>query len=105
MIFVPYFIGERSRDHARLASGELVAPEPPAADAQQRLAVLYGELAAGVAATTRPRVRAGHCVATQAVFCQLVHRFPTLRLAVPLERLRMHRDLLISGFAELPVRW
>ena len=74
MIFVPYFIGERSRDQARLASGELVAPELPAADAQQRLAVLYEDLAAGVAASTRPRVQAGDCVATLGVAAGLQRR-------------------------------
>jgi len=74
MIFVPYFIGERSRDHARLASGELVAPELPAADAQQRMAVLYEELAARVAASTRPRVQAGDCVATLGVAAGLQRR-------------------------------
>ena len=67
MIFVPYFIGERSRDHARLAGGEVVAPELPAAGAQQRLAVLYEELAAVVTASARPRVQAGDCIATLGV--------------------------------------
>ena len=41
----------------------------------------------------------------RAVLGRLVARFPTLRLAVPLDRLHMQRDLIVSGFAELPVTW
>ncbi|WP_238412302.1 cytochrome P450 [Saccharothrix deserti] len=41
----------------------------------------------------------------QAVFSQLVPRFPTLRLAVPVAELKMRRDVLTGGLAELPVRW
>lgn len=41
----------------------------------------------------------------QAVFQRLVARFPTLRLAVPIEQLRARRDLLTGGLAELPVTW
>jgi pentalenolactone synthase len=41
----------------------------------------------------------------QVVFSQLVRRFPTLRLAVGVEELRMRRDVLTGGLAELPVRW
>jgi arginase len=74
MIFVPHFIGERSRDRARLAGGELVTPELPAAGAQQRLAVLYEELAARVAASAQPRVQAGDCVATLGVAAGLQRR-------------------------------
>ena len=74
MIFVPYFVGERSRDRARLAGGELVAPDLPAADAQRRLAVLYEEVAARVEASDRPRVQAGDCVATLGVAAGLQRR-------------------------------
>jgi arginase len=74
MIFVPHFIGERSRDGARLADGELVAPSLPAEGAQRRLAVLYEELAARVAASERPRVQAGDCVATLGVAAGLQRR-------------------------------
>lgn len=41
----------------------------------------------------------------QAVFERLVPRFPTLRLAVPIEQLRTRGDLLTGGLAELPVTW
>jgi len=41
----------------------------------------------------------------QAVFARLIPRFPTLRLAVPLEHLRIRRDLLTGGLFELPVTW
>ncbi|MBB5800817.1 pentalenolactone synthase [Saccharothrix ecbatanensis] len=41
----------------------------------------------------------------QVVFSQLVRRFPTLRLTVSVEELRMRRDVLTGGLAELPVRW
>jgi len=74
MIFVPHFIGERSRDGARLAGGEVVAPDLPAAGAQERLAVLYEALAARIAASARPRVQAGDCVATLGVAAGLQRR-------------------------------
>ena len=41
----------------------------------------------------------------QAVFERLVPRFPTLRLAVPVEQLRPRADLLTGGLADLPVTW
>jgi pentalenolactone synthase len=41
----------------------------------------------------------------QAVFARLVPRFPTLRLAVPLEHLRIRSDVLTGGLFELPVTW
>ncbi|MBO1413384.1 cytochrome P450 [Streptomyces sp. FH025] len=44
-------------------------------------------------------------VELQAVFTRLVTRFPTLRLATDVEALRMRRDALTGGLAELPVRW
>lgn len=74
MIFVPHFIGERSRDGARLADGEVVAPDLPAAAAQQRLTVLYEELAARVERSAQPRVQAGDCVATLGVVAGLQRR-------------------------------
>jgi pentalenolactone synthase len=39
------------------------------------------------------------------VFSQLAARFPTMRLAVPVEELTMRTDTLTGGVAELPVRW
>jgi pentalenolactone synthase len=41
----------------------------------------------------------------QAVFGRLFQRFPTLRLAVPVDRLAVRRDLLTGGLMELPVTW
>jgi cytochrome P450 len=41
----------------------------------------------------------------QAVFSQLVSRFPTMRLAVAAEKLRVRTDTLAGGLTELPVRW
>jgi cytochrome P450 len=41
----------------------------------------------------------------QTVFSTLLQRFPTLRLAVPVENLRLNHDRLTSGLTELPVSW
>jgi pentalenolactone synthase len=41
----------------------------------------------------------------QTVFGTLLQRFPTLRLAVPVEELRPRSDLLTGGLLELPVTW
>jgi cytochrome P450 len=41
----------------------------------------------------------------QAVFARLIPRFPTLRLALPLEQLRIRNDILTGGLFELPVTW
>jgi pentalenolactone synthase len=41
----------------------------------------------------------------QAVFSQLVARFPTLRLAVDVSELTIPPDALTGGLTELPVRW
>jgi cytochrome P450 len=41
----------------------------------------------------------------QAVFARLIPRFPTLRLAVPLDRVQVRSDLLTGGITELPVTW
>jgi pentalenolactone synthase len=44
-------------------------------------------------------------VELQAVFGTLFRRFPTLRLATPVDRLRWAGQRLAGGFAELPVTW
>ena len=44
-------------------------------------------------------------VELQAVFARLFARFPALRLATPVEQLRVRGDLLTGGLAELPVTW
>jgi cytochrome P450 len=41
----------------------------------------------------------------QAVFSQLIPRFPAMRLAVPADELTFHRDTLAGGLAQLPVTW
>jgi cytochrome P450 len=41
----------------------------------------------------------------QAVFCQLLARFPTMRLAVPVEQLRVRSDAVTGGLTSLPVEW
>ncbi len=40
-----------------------------------------------------------------AVFERLFRRFPTLRVAVPLDELKVRSHLLTGGFAEVPVTW
>jgi pentalenolactone synthase len=39
------------------------------------------------------------------VFSQLLAGFPAMRLAVPLEQLRMRSGSVTGGLAELPVEW
>jgi cytochrome P450 len=41
----------------------------------------------------------------QTVFSLLIRRFPTLRLAVPMEELTVRRDVLTGGLTQLPVWW
>jgi cytochrome P450 len=41
----------------------------------------------------------------QVLFASLVPRFPGLRLAVPVEQLHDHDELLVRGVSELPVTW
>jgi pentalenolactone synthase len=41
----------------------------------------------------------------QAVFARLFSRFPTLRLAVPMDQLVVRTDLLTGGLTRLPVAW
>jgi cytochrome P450 len=41
----------------------------------------------------------------QAVFARLIPRFPGMRLAVPVEELRVRADSLTSGLVSLPVKW
>jgi len=40
-----------------------------------------------------------------AVFSQLLARFPTMRLAVPVEQLRVRSDAVTGGLTGLPVEW
>jgi cytochrome P450 len=41
----------------------------------------------------------------QAVFAQLLVRFPRMRLAVPVQQLRVRSDVLTGGLTGLPVAW
>ena len=41
----------------------------------------------------------------QAVFCQLLARFPAMRLAVPVEQLRVRSNAVTGGLTKLPVEW
>jgi pentalenolactone synthase len=41
----------------------------------------------------------------RAVFSQLLARFPTMRLAVPIEQLRVRSDAVTGGLTGLPVEW
>jgi cytochrome P450 len=41
----------------------------------------------------------------QTVFSQLPARFPKMRLKVPAQQLRLRRDTVTGGLAELPVEW
>jgi cytochrome P450 len=44
-------------------------------------------------------------VELQAVFSQLIPRFPAMRLAVPARELKLNTDVLAGGLAQLPVTW
>jgi pentalenolactone synthase len=41
----------------------------------------------------------------EAVFSRLIPRFPTMRLAVPVDSLEIRQDTLTGGLTELPVTW
>src|SRR5262249_1906577 len=69
-----------------------------------------------VARVDNPHITFGHgpyyCIGAplarielQALFGTLFLRFPTLRLAVPAEQLRLRSHLLTGGLAALPVTW
>jgi cytochrome P450 len=44
-------------------------------------------------------------VELKAALSALFHRFPTLRLAVPVEEVPMRDDMVVYGVQELPVTW
>ena len=41
----------------------------------------------------------------QAVFSQLIPRFPAMALSVPRDDLNIHEDTLVGGLVQLPVMW
>ncbi len=67
MIFVPFRIGERIDESARLAPGETAEPQLSPGTPEERLAALYSALAGMVAVGERPRVQAGDCLASLGV--------------------------------------
>jgi len=71
VIFVPYFIGSRTREAAQLAAAEVLKPPLPGGAPQGRLGVLYAELARRVQASAEPRVQVGDCVAALGVMAGL----------------------------------
>ena len=74
MIFVPYFMGARTRDGAGLAPAEVVEPALPEGTPLERLGVLYAELARRVAAASDRRLQVGDCTASIGVVAGLQAR-------------------------------
>lgn len=96
-----------------IRAGEAVLLNAGAANHDER--VFAGPRTFDVAREPNPHLTFGHgprfCIGAplarielQAVFSRLVPRFPTLRLAVPVQELR-ERDALAGGLVELPVTW
>jgi arginase len=71
---VPYFMGERLEGFEVPAPFVEVQPSLPAGTAQERMAVLYRELADHVAGRNDPVVYAGDCVSTIGVLAGLQQR-------------------------------
>ncbi|MQA86384.1 MAG: cytochrome P450 [Streptosporangiales bacterium] len=95
-------------------AGELLLLDTGAANHDER--VFAGPDRFDVTRPPSPHVTFGHgphyCIGAplarielQAVFGRLFQRFPTMRLAVPLERVKVRNDLLTGGLDELPVTW
>ncbi|HUQ58828.1 cytochrome P450 [Lentzea sp.] len=80
---------------------EAAFPDPDRVDVTRdtanSLAFGYGAYDCAGAALARTQL--------QVVLTQLVTRFPSLRLAVGVEELRLRHDTLIGGLVELPVTW
>ena len=95
-------------------AGDLVVLGVPAANRDDR--VFSNPETFDVTRDDNPHLTFGHgprfCLGAplarielQTVFGTLFKRFPTLRLAVPVEELRPRSDLLTGGLVELPVTW
>jgi cytochrome P450 len=95
-------------------AGEAVLLDPVAADYDERVFAEPDRF--DITRAPNHHVAFGHgpryCIGAplsrielEAVFARLIPRFPTLRLAVPIERMRIRRDLLTGGLAQLPVTW
>ncbi|MEU8107789.1 cytochrome P450 [Nonomuraea muscovyensis] len=98
----------------RVAAGELVLldngaanhdagifPDPDRFDVTRRAAPHLSFGHGGHYCIGAPLAR----IELQAVFAQLLARFPAIRLAVPVEELRVRSDVLTGGLLALPVEW
>jgi pentalenolactone synthase len=101
-------------DDATIAAGELVLLHTNAANHDP--AVFTDPERADITRTDAPHLTFGHgaryCLGAplarielQAVFTQLPHRFPDMRLAVDPTELKQREDTLTGGLLELPVTW
>lgn len=101
-------------DGVTIRSGELVMLGLSVADLDERLFPEPHRF--DVHRSRNPHLAFGHgpafCVGAplarielQMLFPALLNRFPMLRLAVPVESLRVREELLTGGVAELPVTW
>jgi pentalenolactone synthase len=75
------------------------APIASTSPARARLISRSGTAPTTASAPRSPRIE------LQAVFSQLLVRFPAMRLAVPLEQLRMRSSTVTGGLTSLPVQW
>lgn len=71
---VPYFMGDPMPGFEVPEPHEILEPDLPDADPQQRMGVLYRHLADWVADTERPVVYAGDCVSTIGVLAGLARK-------------------------------
>jgi arginase len=80
IVAVPYFMGDPMASFEVPEPHETLAPYLPAGNPQERMAVLYRNLAGKVAGLTNPVVYAGDCVSTIGVLAGLQQRdvHPTL---------------------------
>lgn len=97
-----------------IRAGDLVLLDLGGANLDQR--VFPGPVIFDVTREPNPHLTFGHgphyCIGAplarielQTVFGTLLQRFPTLRLATPVEELRVRSHLLTGGLVELPVTW
>ncbi len=80
ILAVPYFMGDQMSGFEVPEPHEVLSPELPDANPQQRMGVLYDQLADWVARTEAPAVYAGDCVSIVGVLAGLARRdvHPTL---------------------------
>jgi cytochrome P450 len=101
-------------DGVTIEAGDMVLLRLQAANGDERVFAEPAQFDVG--RTENPHLTFGHgahfClgaalarVELQTVFATLLRRFPTLRLAVPPEELRLRSRAVSGGLAELPVTW